>query len=152
MEKFDSIDAVLDYAIQSEQDAVDFYNKLAEKAPNRAVEKVFLKNAAEEKGHKVRLEKVKEEGLFLREFPQGIKDLKLTDYITKRPPSKIEDYADALRLAMHREKAAYKLYLKLSQSTDNPDMKRLFERLAEEEANHKLKFELEYDEFVLREN
>lgn len=152
MDKFESVEAILDYAIQSEQDAVDFYNKLAEKASNKAVQKIFLKNAAEEQGHKLRLEKVKEEGLFLREFPEGITDLKLSDYITKKPPSKIEDYADALRLAMHREKAAYKLYIKLSTSTENPDMKRLFERLADEEASHKLKFELEYDEFVMKEN
>ena len=152
MEKFDSIEAILEYAIQSEQDAVDFYNKLAEKATNKSVEKIFLKNAAEEMGHKIKLEKVKNEGLFLREFPDGVKDLKLSDYITKRPPSKIEDYADALRLAMHREKAAFRLYIKLSKSTENPDMRRLFEKLADEEASHKLKFELEYDEYVLREN
>lgn len=152
MEKFNSVDEILDYAIQSEQDAVDFYNNLAEKTNNIAVRKVFLQNANEEKGHKIKLQKVKEERVFADELSGEVIDLKISDYTVPKPPSKIDDYADALRLAMHREKGAYKLYTKLASSTNNNELRKLFSRLAEEEANHKLKFELEYDEFVLREN
>jgi len=152
MEKFKNIDEILDYAIQSEQDAVDFYMNLAEKTSNQAVKKVFIQNANEEKGHKLKLQKVKDEGVFSDEFKGGVPDLKISDYIVPKAPSKIDDYADALRLAIHREKGAYKLYTKLSESTNNKEIKRIFTRLAEEEANHKLKFELEYDEFVLRDN
>ncbi|MEN8138901.1 MAG: ferritin family protein [Bacteroidota bacterium] len=152
MEKFNSIDEILDYAIQSEQDAVDFYTNLAEKASNIAVKKIFLKNADEEKVHKIKLEKVKAEGVFAEEFKGGVPDLKISDYIVAKPPSKIDDYADALRLAMHREKGAYKLYTVLGESTNNSDLKKLFARLAEEEASHKLKFEIEYDDYVLKEN
>jgi|LGVD01.1.fsa_nt_gb rubrerythrin len=152
MDKFNSIDEILDYAIQSEQDAVDFYTNLSEKTNNIAVKKIFLQNANEEKGHKLKLEKVKAEGIFSDEFKEGVLDLKISDYTVPKPPSKIEDYADALRLAMHREKGAYRLYTKLSETTNNASLKNLFSRLAEEEANHKLKFEIEYDEFVLKEN
>ncbi len=152
MEKFNNIDEILDYAIQSEQDAVDFYNNLAEKTNNIAVRKIFIQNANEEKVHKLKLEKVKKERVFSDELAGEVIDLKISDYTVPKPPSKIDDYADALRLAMHREKGAFKLYTKLANSTNNKDLRKLFSRLAEEEANHKLKFELEYDEFVLREN
>ncbi|MCK5782110.1 MAG: ferritin family protein [Flavobacteriales bacterium] len=152
MEKFKTIDEILEYAINAEQDAVDFYTNLAEKTNNIAVKKVFLQNAEEERGHKLHLEKVKNEGIFSEEFKDGVPDLKIADYIVVKPPSKIDDYADALRLAMHREKGAFKLYTRLSSATNNSSLKKLFTRLAQEEANHKLKFELEYDEFVLREN
>ena len=152
MEKFKSIDEILDYAIKSEQDAVDFYNNLAEKTNNVAVKKIFIQNANEEKGHKIKLQKVKDEKIFSDEYAEGVPDLKISDYTVPKPPSKIDDYADALRLAMHREKGAFKLYTKLSESTSNSDLRKLFSRLAEEEANHKLKFELEYDEFVLKDN
>jgi len=152
MEKFKNIDEILDFAIKSEQDAVDFYNNLAEKTNNIAVKKVFIQNANEEKAHKIKLQKVKEEKVFSDEFKVGVLDLKISDYTVPKPPSKIDDYADALRLAMHREKGAFKLYTKLSESTNNNDLKKLFARLAEEEASHKLKFEIEYDDFVLREN
>jgi len=152
MEKFKSIDEILDYAIKSEQDAVDFYNNLAEKTNNIAVKKIFIQNANEEKGHKLKLQKVKDEGVFSDEFKDGVPDLKISDYIVPKAPSKIDDYADALRLAIHREKGAFKLYTKLSQSTSNSDLKSLFSKLAAEEANHKLKFELEYDDFILKDN
>jgi rubrerythrin len=152
MNKFNSVDEILDFAIKNEQDAVDFYTKLAESTTNKAVQKVFLHNAAEEKSHKVKLERVKEEGVFRSEFPDGVRDLKISDYVVPATPTKIDDYAEALRLAMHREKGAFKLYMSLSKQTDNSDLKKLFLRLADEEASHKLKFELEYDEFVYREN
>lgn len=152
MEKFNSIDEILDFAINNEQEAADFYTRLSESTNNQAVKKVFLKNAAEEMGHKAKLTQVKERGEFSSEFPNGVRDLKISDYVVPVTPNKITDYAEALRLAMHREKGAYKLYLKLSEQTSNPDIKKLFLRLADEEASHKLKFELEYDEFVYKEN
>jgi rubrerythrin len=61
-------------------------------------------------------------------------------------------YEDALVLAMKREKSAFKLYLTLSERAPNDQLKEIFQSLAMEEARHKLRFELEYDEFVLREN
>jgi len=61
-------------------------------------------------------------------------------------------YADALVLAMKKEKAAFKLYTHLAERTKNPDIKTVFQNLAIEESKHKLRFELEYDEFVMREN
>lgn len=61
-------------------------------------------------------------------------------------------YEVALKVAMAREKAAFKLYSRLADSTDNVQMKEIFQFLAQEESKHKLRFELEYDEYVLREN
>jgi rubrerythrin len=61
-------------------------------------------------------------------------------------------YADALILAMKKEKAAFRLYSFLSEETTDPVMKGLFLTLAMEESRHKLRFELEYDEYILKEN
>jgi rubrerythrin len=61
-------------------------------------------------------------------------------------------YSDALILAMKKEKNAFRLYSFLSEETTDPLLKGLFLTLALEESRHKLRFELEYDEFVLREN
>ena len=61
-------------------------------------------------------------------------------------------YSDALVLAMNREKAAFKLYTRLAERAPGPELKNLFSHLAQEESKHKLRFEMEYDEFVLREN
>jgi rubrerythrin len=53
---------------------------------------------------------------------------------------------------MKKEKAAFKLYSHLAKVAPSDDLKNIFTLLAKEEANHKLHFEQEYDEFVLREN
>jgi len=61
-------------------------------------------------------------------------------------------YQDALILAMKQEKAAFQLYNALAGSTDNAALRDVLLSLAQEEAKHKLKFEIEYDENILREN
>jgi rubrerythrin len=61
------------------------------------------------------------------------------------------NYQDALVLAMKKEKAAFRLYLDLANEVQSEDQKDLFLALAQEEAKHKLRFEIEYDEVVLKE-
>jgi len=67
-------------------------------------------------------------------------------------PSSDMTYPDALILAMKKEKNAFRLYMMLSEASADPGMKSLFLSLATEESKHKLRFEVEYDEYILREN
>lgn len=53
---------------------------------------------------------------------------------------------------MNKEKASFRLYTNLSERAPNAELKNLFLMLAQEEAKHKLRFEIEYDEYVLKEN
>ena len=53
---------------------------------------------------------------------------------------------------MKAEKNAYKLYSDLAGLTTDPAQKVIFQQLAQEEARHKLRFEIEYDDFILQEN
>jgi rubrerythrin len=61
------------------------------------------------------------------------------------------DYQSVLTIAMKKEKAAFKLYSQLAAQTVDQEIKEVFLSLAQEEAKHKLRFELEYDEEILRE-
>ncbi|MDR3610781.1 MAG: ferritin family protein [Ignavibacteriaceae bacterium] len=150
MKLFASVDDILDFAIKNEQDAVDFYTKYSVLVKGE-IKNVFLEFAQEEIKHKARLTKIKEEKMF--EFTQEkINSLNLTDYTTSANFSIDMDYQDALMLAMLKEKAAFKLYINLAQKTDVPFLKQVFLSLAQEESKHKLRFELEYDEFILKEN
>jgi len=151
MKEFKTIDDIFDFAINSEQEAVDFYNELAEIAKTEDMRDVFVQFAQEEIGHKARLTKIKKEGAYQVESHE-IKDLKISDYTVSVKPASDMTYSEALVLAMKKEKAAYKLYLELSKRAVNKEMESVFLSLAEEESKHKLRFEIEYDEFVLREN
>ena len=151
MEKFKNIDDVLDFAMKSEQEAVDFYNQLASTMQNQEMKDTFLQFAKEEVSHKARLQKIKDERLFDLS-DEKVQDLQISDYVVNVKPTPDMKYADALVLAMKKEKAAFKLYTNLAERTENPEIKAVFQNLAVEESKHKLRFELEYDEYVMREN
>lgn len=151
MEKFKNIDEVLIFAMKSEQEAVDFYNQLASQMQNQEMKETFLQFAKEEVEHKARLQKIKDERLFDLADEQ-VQDLSISDYVVNVKPSPDMKYDEALVLAMKREKAAFKLYTNLAKRTENAEIKAVFNNLAIEESKHKLRFELEYDEFVMREN
>ena len=151
MKEFENINDILDFAINEEQKAVDLYTILAGNADNKEVKKVFTDFAKEEINHKARLITIKENGLFTMK-PESVTDLKIGDYMMSVDASPDMTYAEALIFAMKKEKAAFKLYTKLAERAPNTDLKNVFLSLAAEESKHKLSFEIEYDEYVLREN
>jgi rubrerythrin len=53
---------------------------------------------------------------------------------------------------MKREKTAFKLYSDLAAIIQDANLRKVFLSLAQEEAKHKLRFELEYDEHILTDN
>jgi rubrerythrin len=151
MQEFKSIDDVLQFAMNEEQKAVDFYNSLAENANNEDMKRVFEQFAQEEVGHKARLSQIREEGLYSMSS-EKVTELCIADYKTDVEPHADMDYEQALVVAMKKEKAAFRLYNDLAHNAPNEEMRELFLNLAQEESKHKLRFELEYDENVLREN
>jgi len=151
MNDFKNTNEILDFAIDNEQKAVDFYNQLAANARNEHMHITFEEFAREEMAHKAKLLQIKTEGILT--LAQGvIIDLKLADYMVRTEPSTNMSYEQALVLAMKREIAAFKLYLMLAEKAESAELKALFLALAQEESRHKLRFEIEYDEYVLREN
>lgn len=145
MKTWDSVEEVLDFAINGEQEAVEFYTRLAQQAVNAAMRRVFEDFAREETGHKQKLLAVKA-GKTLQSAGKIVKDMKIADYTVDIEPNPNIDYQDALLLAMKKEKAAFKLYSDLAAATENQDVKTVLLGLAQEEARHKLRFEIEYDD------
>lgn len=152
MKYFNSINETLDFAIEQEQIAVDFYSKLAKNAKSNDLKQIFLDFVKEEMGHKIKLQNIKKEGIFNNENPKEVLDLKISDYLVSVKSSSDMSYQDTLIIAMKREKAAYKLYNNLAAMAPNEELKSIFKNLAFEEANHKLQFETEYDEHILKDN
>ncbi len=150
---FKSVEEVLDFAIIEEERAHDFYMELAKKTPKAWMKKTFEEFAQEEMEHKALLLNVKAGGE-LKPVEGKILDLKILETLKEEEITNLEqvDYEDALRIAMQKEKEAYLLYMSLAQQVEGGAIKDLFLRLAQEEANHKLRFEMEYDDYVLREN
>ena len=151
MNLFKTIEEVLDFAMEGEQGAVDLYTRLGRISENIEMRDTFLQFAKEEMGHKARLLRIKTEGIFESQAVP-VTDMKISDYLSEIVPKPDMDYREALILAMSQEKAAFKLYSKLAQEVEFAELKNIFLTLAQEEARHKLRFELEYDEYALRDN
>ena len=152
MTEFKTVDDILNYAIEREQEAADFYADLSDKMERPWMKAVFEDFAREEKGHKAKLEAIKK-GELLLSIANKVQDLKIGDYLVEVSPDEGDlDYQKALVIAMKREKASFRLYSDLASKTDDENVKQTFLTLAQEEAKHKLRFEVEYDDLVLTEN
>ena len=150
MERFESAEDILDFAIKREVESQDFYMKMAERMENPTMQKVFESFAKEEMGHKLKLEAVKQGGVLLAH--KEVKSLGIADYLVDVEARPDMDYAEALVVAMKKEKAAYRLYLDLAAVAEAEELTDMFLSLAQEEAKHKLRFEIEYDDTVLKED
>ncbi|ADK83954.1 Rubrerythrin [Desulfarculus baarsii DSM 2075] len=153
MTNFASVDQILDFAIEKEDQAVRFYTGLAAGMEKPWMRELFRDFADQELRHKTKLEEVRAGGQ-LRAAADKVADLRLADYLADVD---VVDggkmtYAEALNVAMKREKAAFKLYADLAAATDDQRLKDAFLSLAHEEAKHKLYLEVQYDETILTEN
>lgn len=147
MSNWSAYEEIIDFAIENEEEAYNFYKELASKMEKPAMKDVFNGFAQEEKGHKQRLLDVKagKQGLSV---PKKTPDLKMSDYLVDVAPRSDMSYQDALILAMKKEKAAYRLYTDIAANAEDAKIRQLFMQLAEEEAKHKLRFEIEYDDMM----
>ena len=152
VKEFKNVDEILDFAIKSEINAHRFYMDWSKKIEDKALSKVFLELAGEEAKHKVYFQELKKGKAIKVPTTEKIADLKISDYIVDANVTTDMDYQDALTLAMQREKEAFRLYSGLAELVDDEEMKKTFTTLAEEEAKHKLRLEIMYDEEILVEN
>ena len=151
MEQWKSVEDILDFAIEQEEEAAAFYTELATNAKKAWMKTVFVQFAKEEIGHKNKLLYVKKGGV-LKPTEGKVMDLKIGDYLVDVEANPNMEYQDALIVAMKKEKAAFRLYSDIAAQAEDEALRDTFLALAQEEAKHKLRFEVEYDENILTEN
>jgi len=151
MKQWKSMDDILDFAISEEEGAARLYKGLAEQMKRPQMRQVFLDFAKEEMAHKVKLLQV-QAGQSMLSAEEKVPDLRIGDYLLEVDLDSGMDYRQALVLAMKKEKAAFQLYTDLAATAQDDEVRQLFLCLADEEAKHKLRFELEYNEVILTEN
>lgn len=152
MQQWKSVDEILDFAIGQEEEAAQFYTDLSGRMDRPWMSKIFKEFAQEEMGHKRKLQEVKA-GKLLLSAEQRVLDLKIGDYLVDvEPTGERLDYQQALVIAMKKEKKAFKMYTDLADATNDANTKTVFLSLAQEEAKHKLRFEIEYDDVIMSEN
>ena len=143
MKEFRTVDEVLDFAISKEIAAHRFYSKQAQWAERTEAAKLFEELAVDELQHRIRLEAIKAGEVTITEEEVG--NLGIADSMEETEPKANLTYAQALVVAMQREKNSFRLYTLLALAAREPKVKDILSKLAQEEAQHKLRLEIEYD-------
>lgn len=151
LSNFKSVQEVLDFAIEKEEEARQFYLEWSKKLENQNLREQFVIFAGEENKHKEKLQRVKSGSTF-KPSPKQVTDLKIVDYLVDIVATPEMDYQEALIVAMRREKASFKFYNDLAAISEDESLRQTFLALAQEEAKHKLRLETEYEKEIYTEN
>jgi len=149
--QFESLDDIVDFAIEKEQEAADFYSQLSKEETFSGSGDMFADFAKEEAKHRKLLEDFKAKGVTeaMEEYPlKWITDIKRSDYVADVDYHPGMGYNEILLLAMKREEKALKLYNDFLAQTDSEAGQKLFKILCQEEAKHKLALETMYDDYM----
>lgn len=146
---FESVDEILEFAIDREKEAVKFYASLAQESSSQALKQTFLDFSKEEGKHVALLSDISGNKAMIDSYEiRKIADLKISDYMVDTTYEKGMPMQEILKLAMKREEKSVKLYTLLGDKTDNTDAKKLFQILVQEESEHKLGLESMYDDYL----
>jgi len=148
---FESFEEIIQFAIEREKEAVAFYKEAAGHEPYANGKDAFEGFAREEQKHQALLEGFLKGEKKVSEYKlEWIPDMKRSDYLVDMEYEKGMPYPDALRLAMKREEKSLALYNDLRKKTDNEDVIKVFQMLAQEEAKHKMALETLYDDYMAK--
>ena len=154
MKKFDGVEDVLRLAISREIEANVFYNLLSQYTENPQIRALCVEFAADELEHKAKLElELMKLGSVVKPYTKK-QNLSLTplDYMVDMTKIMQMNYEDLLLLAISKEKASFRLYIDLLSLTTQQSLREVLVELAEEEAKHKMSFEIEYDMLMAAKN
>ena len=143
MKKITSMADVLDFAIAGENNAAELYMKMAAMVENPWMQKKLEDLAAEELQHRKKLKAVKTGWSALAREDPG--DLGIAETLNDVKPHANMDYRELLAFAIKKENTSHGLYSRLASIFTEPELQETFEALAKEEAEHKRRFELEYE-------
>ncbi|MBF0226938.1 MAG: ferritin family protein [Desulfobacterales bacterium] len=146
---FESVHELIKFAIEEENEAALFYEKLSQIEPNKGTKNMFSEFANEERKHASMLEGFKQNQQKINEYSlKWVPDMKRTDYMVEVNYEPNMTYRDILRLAIAREDKSLNLYNELLIKTDDDNTIKMFKILCQEEAEHKLKLETLYDDYM----
>jgi len=147
MEEFETNEDILKFAIDREVQANQFYVALAERMAEPQMRQVFENLAAEELEHKALLELevmkrgtvVASEEMTGRFAANGAADVTTVLHM---------GYKNALAIGIDKERASFRLYADWIATAEDEEQREILLSLAEEEAKHKARLEIEYDMLV----
>ena len=149
--EFENLGAIVDFAIEKEIEAAEFYTDLSKEETFSGSARMFEEFSQEERKHQKMLEDFKTQGVAasIEDYQfKWITDIKRSDYVVDFKYQKGMAYNEILMIAIKREEKALNLYNQFQEQADTETGKNLFKILCQEEAKHKLALETMYDDYM----
>lgn len=146
MVDFKTFEDVLDFAILQEKAAQQFYTKLSAEMRDPEVQLFYQRLVGEEHQHEAKLRELKRFAYELVEPDLAM--LKESGYLDAMPIAPEATLREAVQYAIKKEKSARMLYRALEQMCERPELKTLFQELANEEESHASHFQSEYKDLL----
>jgi rubrerythrin len=138
---------VLERGIRKEIEAQRLYIALSQMVKDKAARDAFQKLSQQEKGHQRRLEQYLRGDLKSGALSIGHSvDYKIAELLGEPEVSSDMELKDTFLLAANREKASHEFYLSLARIHPKGEVKKLLEKLAAQELEHKQRVESLYTE------
>ena len=142
-----TLEKILERAIQKEIDSQTLYSTLSNRVKDKYARDALQDLAKYEKEHQLMLERYRrgelKEGALSRD---DVVDYKIAEHLEQPEISSKMSLKEVFLLAANREKASHELYLDLAEIHPQGEVRRMFERLAAQELEHKQKVEYLYTE------
>ena len=147
MLKFESIQDIIDFAIEEEQKSIDVFTELSQKSINYKLRLLLEQLIRDEIKHKEQLQNF---GQTLSSFfnTELIGDFSYFKDLNKPVISADMSVSEVLTLIIEAEEVMSNFYNKLGSYCTNPEYKKIFFQIAEEEKKHKMLYEYEFSELI----
>jgi rubrerythrin len=145
------VEEALGVAIEKEIAAYQLYARTAERADDPALKSLLAEMAGQEDRHRELLQGIDPAqcGAFQ---PEERRDLKMAEYLEKRPLRADAGIQDVVLYAMHREQEAREFYAQMAESVADSEVAGLFRQLSSMENSHKARLEELYEAMFMRDN
>ena len=130
---------IIQFAVDNEIEAYEFYKGVADQTKDAALKKIFAELAEEEAQHRKLLEDLAS-GKGQMHFDES-KDYKVAESINKPKLSLSMKPADAIALAVKNEQEAMEMYKEMANCSTDSDQINMFRQLSNMEQGHKVKLE-----------
>ena len=144
---------ILDMAIRFETEACEFYAHAAEVAKDPSAKELLKEFASIEIKHKEKLENFNlDEIAEEHHVVKHTHDMHVDQYLIDKGINTDSTIQDIMVHAMKREQKSFEFYDNMLKVVSSDSVRNLFEELAEEEKEHKVRIETEYDDVIYKEN
>ena len=132
---------ILDIAMQNELDGKAFYLKHAERTRDPQTKALFTSLAEDEERHYQAIQRMKELGKYDFETRDPLEEAKRifpAQTINQEILEQKKGYLDVYEMALEFEKKSIDIYSDMAEKADDPEERKAFLRLADEEESHRL--------------